>query len=313
MSKPEPETRTLHFSITGRIITQIAREKLYVNNDLKGAFETIMSSTMTDQLTEAQHACIALAILDGRKEIVGVYPGDTYGIEDVPEDKRPNWNITDHFAKMVEKMAELERKNKVLLDKLACVSECIGSETLLRRCDAEWRTNWCDKDAAAEDRTIFSTEKSYDGTTETILGILAEDDDMNPLQRAMLPQVAEFTQRMTQSEDLEPDYGWLFPDGRFEPVEFGDHLSWAMKWLKKHDPEWKDHRAMMEHGHDFSDAGDVLNRKYKAVLLHNPAMGYALITNMNFTEMTKAQKEFLYDYYIKRGLNDKANEVWRED
>lgn len=312
MPETKSETRTLHFSITGAIITRIAREKLYVNNDLPGAFEAIMGATLTDQLTEAQRACIALAILDGRKEIVGTYPGDDYGIEDVPEDKRPNWNLAGHFRKMNEKMAELERKNKLLLDKLACVSETIGSENLLKRCDAEWRTNWCDKDASAEDRTIFGTEAAWGGIAAAVRDILAEDD-MSPLQKAMLPQVAEFTQRMTQSEDLGPDYGWLFPDGKFEPVEFGDHLSWAMKWLKKHDPEWKNYETMMEHGHDFSDAGDVLNQKYHAVLLHNPGLGYARVTSLDLRGMTKAQKEFLYDYYKKRGLDREADDIWKED
>ena len=48
------------------------------------------------------------------------------------------------------------------------------------------------------------------------------------------------------------------------------------------------------------------------VLLHNPSQGIAFATGSLVRDMTKAQKEFLYDYYTERDCKKEANEVWKE-
>lgn len=48
------------------------------------------------------------------------------------------------------------------------------------------------------------------------------------------------------------------------------------------------------------------------VLLHNPAHGIAFPTRSATRSYTKAQKEFLYDYYMERDCKKEANEVWEE-
>lgn len=49
------------------------------------------------------------------------------------------------------------------------------------------------------------------------------------------------------------------------------------------------------------------------VLLHNPSQGIAFPTKNPVKEYTKAQKEFLYDYYMERDCKKEANAIWQED
>lgn len=48
------------------------------------------------------------------------------------------------------------------------------------------------------------------------------------------------------------------------------------------------------------------------VLLHNPQQGIAIPTRDITREYTKAQKEFLYDYYMERDCKKEANAIWKE-
>ena len=57
--------------------------------------------------------------------------------------------------------------------------------------------------------------------------------------------------------------------------------------------------------------GDVLmNRGW--VLLHNPTHGIPFPTKKPEKRYTKAQADFLYDYYIDRGETARANEIFEE-
>ena len=58
-------------------------------------------------------------------------------------------------------------------------------------------------------------------------------------------------------------------------------------------------------------AGDWLVER-GGVLLHNPSQGIAYPTKNSVREYTKAQKEFLYDYYMERGCKEEANAIWKE-
>lgn len=48
------------------------------------------------------------------------------------------------------------------------------------------------------------------------------------------------------------------------------------------------------------------------ILLHNPSQGIAYPTESENHVRTKAQKEFLYDYYMERKCYSEANEIWKE-
>lgn len=47
--------------------------------------------------------------------------------------------------------------------------------------------------------------------------------------------------------------------------------------------------------------------------MHNPSQGIAIPTRDFSREYTKAQKEFLYDYYMERNCKKEANAIWQED
>ena len=102
------------------------------------------------------------------------------------------------------------------------------------------------------------------------------------------------------------DYGWLFPDGRFFPVEWGDHQDWARKWLEKHDEEYaRDGSVYM--------AGDTLCQKYRAILVHSPSRGVPIATGLLAQGLTKAQKDFLWQYYIDRDLPEEAAKIYPKE
>lgn len=77
---------------------------------------------------------------------------------------------------------------------------------------------------------------------------------------------------------------------------------WFMDELEKRFPDQSE---------DIFDAGGWLTDR-GWVLLHNPSQGIAFATGSLVRDMTKAQKEFLYDYYTERDCKKEANEVWKE-
>lgn len=49
------------------------------------------------------------------------------------------------------------------------------------------------------------------------------------------------------------------------------------------------------------------------ILLHSPSQGIAVPTRNPLKRYTKAQQEFLYDYYMERGKEKEANAVYEEE
>lgn len=75
-------------------------------------------------------------------------------------------------------------------------------------------------------------------------------------------------------------------------------------------------RMMDKEDHTTEDYGwlepDYLVRR-GWVLLHNPQQGIAIPTRDITREYTKAQKEFLYDYYMERDCKEEANAIWQDE
>lgn len=282
----------LHFSIDGNVINNLAREKLWEYNDFAGAMDLIMSATQIDgdvPYAKERQIFTALAILDGTYEIRGVYPGKDYGV--YPAETRPEQTLKDWFAQVKTRLEEADEEKRRMADKIACIASSIDEYKMVQ-IDADWRSDWADEDDP--DRTIFGTSTQ------------------DQIQAAMLDDLKS---RMTSEVD-EPDYGWLFPDGTFYPVEWGDHQGWAWKWLMDNDPDFRK-KAKSDNMDDMSEtqvyqAGDWLSKHHRAILLHNPAMGTANVTGIDISRITKAQREWLYDYYTKRGLTEKANELYQD-
>lgn len=111
------------------------------------------------------------------------------------------------------------------------------------------------------------------------------------------------------------EYGWLEPDGTFHGVEWGEHQEWAQNYMNEKFP-----KEAMDGDIDLQTkcnvgligAGDWLVER-GWVLLHNPSQGIAFPTKNPVKEYTKAQKEFLYDYYMERDCKKEANAIWQED
>ena len=285
-------TRRVRFTIDGAMINGIALDKLWYENDFAGAVDVLMSATQPAEdvpYAKERQLATCLSILDGRSEIRGVYPGPDYGVYPVDEaDEGHGKSLADWFASIRQRLADADRRVRTMQEKLQCVAEEL-SEAQMVEIDAAWRSEWCDP--GDDDRTIFGTSAQAQ------------------IEYAM---VNEFVQRMESDVD-EPDYGWLFPDGTFHPVEWGEHQHWAWSWLMAHDPDFKEMTDPRSGNYVPIDrAGDYLSEHHRAILLHNPGLGTANATGVPGHRMTKAQKEYLYDYYTKRGLTDRADAIWRE-
>ena len=110
-------------------------------------------------------------------------------------------------------------------------------------------------------------------------------------------QIDQFFKRASEEYDAN-EYGWLSPEGKFYPVEWGHHTSWSDEYVENlHLPEYQ-------------ESSDYL-QKNKWVLLHNPMQGPALI-HYNVDRLTKRQREWLYDYMMKRGRKKEALALWND-
>lgn len=256
--------RRITFTFSGEVVTNLAREMLYERNNLVGAVELLMASTETNELSEGDHLKIAIDILDGKKEIVGTYPGEDYGvIECAPGQEK---TVKGWLNELIEENEKLKIEKAELLRKFACVTEDM-SVFQKREANQRWREEY-----SFDEDDLFEFEEDA-----------FEDPDGNEV-------------RLEDTLDhKEDDYGWLSPEGKFYPAPWGDHERMALDIVKKYGYE-----------HDFFNrmfAGDFLTEK-GWVLLHNPSNGIAYPTTAEGYDMTKAQKDFLFDYYRERNRPD---------
>lgn len=129
------------------------------------------------------------------------------------------------------------------------------------------------------------------------------DEDLTATSPTVSRALDNYMKRMLDTkEHTTEDYGWLEPNGKFHAVEWGEHQKWAYEYLK---------RKSEEKMPVLYEAGDVLTKK-GWVLLHNPAQGIAMATINPRRDYTKAQKEFLFSYYMERNCEKEANEIWKE-
>lgn len=269
--------RTLTMSIRGGFINDLALEKCHLDHDICYAVDLLMSCLYTDQLSEGDRLMLALRVLNGEVEIRGTYPGDDYGPVEL-ETKNPQYDLRATLNGMKEKIASQAKEIEQLNKKLACCGEQLDSAGM-RKANRAWRDEWC------EDGKIFSgIEKSV-------------------LAPATSELVEEFLER-SKRPDSDQDYGWLEPSGKFHAVPFGEHQGWA----------WKKALEFGFSGEAFDRGlgGDVL-LEHGWVLLDNPGMGLARPTISESKSLTKAQREFLFDYYTERGKHDLAKKYLEEE
>lgn len=296
------ETRKLSFSITGEFITKTAREMLR-DNKLASALELLMNCLVTDQAPKLQILGLALAILNGDYELRGTYPGDDYGAVETSQHGQAR-NLMDHQESLRKKLSELEERNRALTQKLIFVQEYLRENAYLfdqREFEDAYRNEF-DGD--------FFEKTDDDIEAESALQILSAWDNAQSNDAAMPSGPSPVEDMLARLHaGSEDDYGWLFPDGTFYPVDFGEHTKWAIDYLTEHDPEYQ--QKVLTGETRFDLATDTLEKQFKAVLLHNPQWGVAGISDETANRLTKTQREWLFDYYTKRNQPALANKLYQ--
>ena len=115
---------------------------------------------------------------------------------------------------------------------------------------------------------------------------------------------------MTNTFD-EP-YGFITPDGVFHPVEWGEHTEYAYRYIDNNGLQddfykwWRDETTSV-----YESPTDYLVYKHGWLLLHSPGYGLTHLTHSD-KEMTKAQRETLFDYYLAYGRENDAMELYND-
>lgn len=291
--------RCLHFSVEGEFITKAAREKLFVDKDLAAALRILRSSTISDDLDSDTQLMLCLHILHGSASIVGNTADGSYGIE-TRDDLKERPTELSSIAKLIMDMAaeikSLKEENYDMAHKISSLAEEMDEYTLYR-INEKWRVE--------EGVYMFPD-----------MAAPKNDPMFNKMLDSYLRQRRREKEMMENNEEPECDYGWLEPDGTWHPVEWGKHAKWADDWLKEHKPIEKypklySYKDEEDHVHSLG-GNDVLVYSLNWVLLDSPYQGEAKITNNPNREMTKAQKEFLYDYFIARHRHEEANALYAD-
>ena len=112
-------------------------------------------------------------------------------------------------------------------------------------------------------------------------------------------------QARLEAQGFDDSYGWLAPDGTFYPVDWGEHQGWA--YQKAQQMRWLEHSSLRT-----GREGDILVQ-HGWVLLHSPGMGIADVTASDLKPLTKAQREFLFNYYADRGKPELASKYFMDE
>lgn len=279
------EKKALCFSVQGEFITNLAREWLFCEGkDFEKIIELLESCMCGSEMSEKQIRRYAEDVLIGRAELKGDSATGTFHLCTYDADEQPEVEDSMNIFLQLTKAKQEKRETQKELDKMR-----------------EWYL------VAMEHLTERQQREVMKETGQEI-----------PDDYGLSDALQSFIDRMTsEKEHSTEDYGWLEPDGTFHEVEWAEHQKFAEKFIKEHMTE-EDWIAAGIHqpGQFMSDSlytfGDYLIER-GWVLLHNPSQGIAFPTKKPEKRYTKAQKEFLYDYYMERGREKEANEIWTEE
>lgn len=305
------EPRTLCFSIEGEFLTNVAREKLYYDGDLRSAVEILRGGLVSDQITPNEQLMICLQILNGDAAIKGNSSTDEYGLyfEDHVDKNNCTMDVIyDMFAKQKEQIEQLKEENKELLRKFLFVCNDM-TEYRMEEYNADYYNEY--GEPMFEDMKIpgwrkienqYLAECTYPAQPSSILQSFLEQN----------------RREIDENIDTSEDYGWLEPDGTYHPVEWACHADWAEEYLQEHYPRRDNPDLHIEKDKEgkikrIYHAGDVLVFKLGWVLIDSPSQGLGHHTYNPAKGMTKAQKEFLFDYYTERGRSKEANALYADD
>lgn len=279
-----PQQESLQFSINGDFITKLALEQLYKCNNLPYAIELLRACIKSESMTEAETLQTIIDILNGKAAITGVYPTESYRI--VPATPKKGQSILEWVKQREDRIQSLEKENHTLTQQMLCINETLDNRQKLN-INSIWQDDY------GEEGNIFTLDDTY----------LTDEFDTIPDYMQLSPEVKDFLDRYTSDDDISNDYGWLEPDGTFHALEWGEHQIWAYNYLKEQNKITDTFEG---------NEGDILY-KQGWVLLHNPSLGTAQPTFNPAHRLTKAQREFLFNYYTDRHKPDLAHQYFNED
>lgn len=305
------EPKTLCFSIEGDFLTNMAREKLYHDGDLRSAVDILRSGLVSDQITPNEQLIICLQILNGDAAIKGNSNTEEYGLyfENYVDKNNCNMDVIyDIFTKQKEQLEQLKEENKELQRKFLFLCNDL-TEYRLEQYNADYYNEY--GEPMFEDVKIPSWRK----IESQYLAECTYPSQPSSMLQSFLEQAHR---EADENIDTSEDYGWLEPNGTYHPVEWACHAEWAEEYLREHYPRRdnpdlhieKDEKGKIKH---IYNAGDVLVFKLGWVLIDSPGQGLGHHTCNPAKEMTKAQKEFLFDYYTKRNRSKEANALYQNE
>ena len=119
----------------------------------------------------------------------------------------------------------------------------------------------------------------------------------------IIEKITGKAQKEELNRDYIYDYGFISPTGDFSIEEWGEHENLAHRIIKE--KNWENEWDIHETGVDF------LIYKKHYVLIHAPN-GVDIEVTYNGTRLAKKQREFLYDYFMNRGMGLRAS-LYMED
>ena len=182
-----------------------------------------------------------------------------------------------------------------------------AAKLLLGKCKLEGNTE--DGDYGLVDDPEHDT---YEKMRDYVMSTFAPLYDVKKAYQLLESFISGQERDDRRKDKIEDEYGWLSPTGDFYLTEFGKHEGFAMRWIVEHPDGFsgeKLHQFMKE-----NILGAYCDLLIDAgwVLLHNPRFGTAYVSGNDAKRLTKAQREFLYDYYILRNCKAEA-ERWARD
>lgn len=284
-AKMVEETRTLRFNMAASFVQNIAREKMLYENNIASAAKILTGMfTPEDDEQALQIQGLAWRILNGNVVMSGdMVSGFNF---DDPEDLKDRNDVSEWNEKLLKQLSDAKSELETLTQKFCFVVENLSESSpyTLRSIEREYRREYGER--------LFEDGEFYVPESDSFGSKLLDD----------------FMDHIAIEED--DDYGWLEPDGTYHPVEWCNHQDWATDYLKDKGKGWDGYRDLIG---EYDTPGDVLVFKFGWVLLHNPGQGNAFPTFDSAKGMTKHQKEFLFDYYRKRGRIREADALYADE
>ena len=309
----ESEKRTLSFGITGEFITKVAREWFFIENKPYSLVEELLTSCMggTD-IPEGELKFMAQDVILGRAEFRGNSWDGTFDY--VKLGSPAALNIFDEFCKIRLEMERIKEESSKTAKRYCTMFDALR---LWLEDDIESAVEECADDPELNDvllklLSMYSEVKIAYGPGGYKKVYFDKEDD--PVEVAPAPTgeslVDDYFAQRNIEEKHSDNYGWLEPDGTFHPVPWCEHQEWATEALQERGL-WDDFRHWDGGLRDLP--GDYLTTVKGWVLLHNPGQGVAYVSRNTEKRLTKAQREFLFDYFYKRGRKAEAVEYLEED